>query len=197
MAATTEHEPTVEVRTRTSRRPSLHARFPACGTGKSFRVFHSRLTREGHPSLPNATLTDTPSLFTNRRSTTTTRVRRRIPTAMRKRVRPETRARPHPNERPCNCQQRGLGSMTTTRAGEGDARGSSLRRLHVSRAGAIDARVRVLAFASDRHARCREDRPARRANRRRLVRSREAIGPSVSGGARLGRRSSVFSSSSN
>jgi len=96
MAATTEHEPTVEVRTRTSRRPSLHARFPACGTGKSFRVFHSRLTREGHPSLPNATLTDTPPLFTNRRSTTTTRVRRKIPTAMRKRVRLETRARPHP-----------------------------------------------------------------------------------------------------
>ena len=66
---------------------------------KSFRVFHSRLSREGHPSLPNAKLTDTPPLFTNRRSTTTTRVRRKIPTAMRKRVRPETRARPHPNER--------------------------------------------------------------------------------------------------
>ena len=76
--------------------------------------------------------------------------------------------------------------MTTTRAGEGDARGSSLRRLHVSRARAIDARVRVLAFASDRHARCREDRPARRANRRRLVRSREPIGRLSRGGARLG-----------
>lgn len=67
--------------------------------GKSFRVFHSRLSREGHPTLPNAKLTDTPPLFTNRRSTTTTRVRRKIPTAMRKRVRPETRARSHPNER--------------------------------------------------------------------------------------------------
>ena len=74
---------------------------------KSFRVFHSRLSREGHPSLPNAKLTDTPPLFTNRRSTTTTRVRRKIPTAMRKRVRPETRARPHPNER--------LWQLSTTR----------------------------------------------------------------------------------
>jgi nascent polypeptide-associated complex subunit alpha len=68
--------------------------------------------------------------------------------------------------------------MMTTRAGQGDARGSSLRRLPLSREGAIDARARVCAVASDRHARCREDRPARRANRRRLVRSREAIGPS-------------------
>ena len=43
-----------------------------------------------------------------------------------------------------NCQQRGLGSMMTTRAGEGDARGSCLRRLLLTRAGAIDARVRVM-----------------------------------------------------
>ena len=88
---------------------------------KSFRVFHSRLSLEGHPSLPNATLTDTPPLLTNRRSTTTTRVRRKIPTARRKRVRPETRARPHPNERHWQL------STTRVRVDDDHARGSRRR----------------------------------------------------------------------
>lgn len=88
---------------------------------KSFRVFHSRLSLEGHPSLPNATLTDTPPLLTNRRSTTTTRVRRKILTARRKRVRPETRARPHPNERHWQL------STTRVRVDDDHARGSRRR----------------------------------------------------------------------
>lgn len=146
MAATTEHEPTTEVRLDPGGRHAVDARFPArarCENRLGF--FTHPPIRTGASVGTHRALTTTPHFFQrkHRRSTMTTTAKRKSPTAKTKRVRFET-THAHasdPNAKHnCNCQQRGFEGGMDERACVNDFQ-SRVFSVDVARAVAAGSRA--------------------------------------------------------